>query len=84
MNLFLRGWAGHFRYGNSALVFGQIRNYALKRVALLMSKRGNRRHAWRWGMARILASPDHMGLISLDGLVVPPRPFRAWKVECRR
>jgi group II intron reverse transcriptase/maturase len=84
LNLFLRGWAEHFRYGNSALVFGQIRNYALKRVALLMSKRGNRRHAWGWGMARVLVSPDHMGLISLDGLVVPPRPFRAWKIECRR
>jgi Group II intron, maturase-specific domain len=84
LNLFLRGWAEHFRYGNSALVFGQIRNYALKRVALLMSKRGNRRHAWGWGMARVLVSPDHTGLVSLDGLVVPPRPFRAWKVECRR
>lgn len=79
LNLFLRGWAGYFRYGNSALVFGQVRNYALSRLALLLSKRGNRRRAWGWGMARVLASPDHLGLISLDGIVVLPRPFRAWK-----
>ncbi|WP_433709384.1 reverse transcriptase domain-containing protein [Nocardia sp. CA-084685] len=79
LNLFLRGWAGYFRYGNSALLFGQIRNYALSRLALLLSKRGNRRHAWGWGMAQVLASPDHLGLISLDGIVVPPRPFRTWK-----
>src|ERR1700733_9090807 len=26
LNLFLRGWAGYFRYGNSARVLGQIRN----------------------------------------------------------
>ena len=29
LNMFLRGWAGYFRYGNSARVLGQIRNYAL-------------------------------------------------------
>jgi hypothetical protein len=26
LNRFLRGWAGYFRYGNSAGVLGQIRN----------------------------------------------------------
>ena len=30
LNRFLRGWAGYFRYGNSAQVLGQIRNYALR------------------------------------------------------
>ncbi|WP_329057857.1 group II intron reverse transcriptase/maturase [Amycolatopsis sp. NBC_01480] len=79
LNVFLRGWAGYFRYGNSALVLGQIRNYALTRLALWLSKRGNRRRAWGWGMTQVLLSPNHMGLISLDGIVVPPRPFRAWK-----
>jgi RNA-directed DNA polymerase len=79
LNLFLRGWAGYFRYGNSALLLGQIRNYALRRLALWLSKRGNRRRAWGWGMAQVLRSPNHLGLISLDGIVVPPRPFRAWK-----
>jgi len=46
LNMFLRGWAGYFRYGNSARALGQIRNYALLRLALWMSKKGNRRHAW--------------------------------------
>ena len=84
LNLFLRGWAGYFRYGNSALLLGQIRNYALRRLALWLSKRGNRRRAWGWGMVQVLRSPNHLGLISLDGIVVPPRPLRAWKVEYRR
>jgi group II intron reverse transcriptase/maturase len=84
LNLFLRGWAGYFRYGNSALLLGQIRNYALRRLALWLSKRGNRRRAWGWGMAQVLRSPNHLGLISLDGIVVPPRPLRAWKAERRR
>jgi group II intron reverse transcriptase/maturase len=84
LNLFLRGWAGYFRYGNSALLLGQIRNYALRRLALWLSKRGNRRRAWGWGMTQVLLSPNHLGLISLDGIVVPPRPLRAWKAECRR
>jgi group II intron reverse transcriptase/maturase len=61
LNLFLRGWAGYFRYGNSALLLGQIRNYALRRLALWLSKRGNRRHAWGWGMAQVLRSPNHLG-----------------------
>lgn len=84
LNLFLRGWAGYFRFGNSALMLGQIRNYALTRLALWLSKRGKRRRAPGWGMTQVLNSPNHLGLISLDGIVVPPRPFRAWKVECRR
>jgi len=79
LNWFLRGWAGYFRYGNSALMLGQIRNYALQRLALWLSKRGNRRRAWGWGMTRVLLAPDHLGLVRLDGTVVPPRPFRAWR-----
>jgi hypothetical protein len=35
-------------------------------------------------MAQVLRSPTQLGLISLDGIVVPPRPLRAWKAECRR
>jgi group II intron reverse transcriptase/maturase len=88
LNLFLRGWANYFRYGNSARVLGQIRNYALQRLAIWLSKKGNRRRAWRWGLKQVLLSPNQMGLISLDGTVVAPRPFRAWRgkqgTECRR
>jgi RNA-directed DNA polymerase len=79
LNRFLRGWAGYFRYGNSALVLGQIRNCALERLALWLSKKGNRRHAWGWGIKQVLLSPDHLGLIILDGTVIPPRPFRPWR-----
>jgi hypothetical protein len=35
VNAFLRGWAGFFRYGNSAREFDKIRKYAVLRVALL-------------------------------------------------
>src|ERR671930_186306 len=69
LNLFLRGWAGYFRYGNSARVLGQIRNYALERLALWLSKKGNRRRAWGWGIKQVLLSPNRMGLVSLDGTV---------------
>ena len=88
LNLFLRGWANYFCYGNSARVLGQIRNYALQRLAIWLSKKGNRRRAWRWGLKQVLLSPNQMGLISLDGTVVAPRPFRDWRgkqgTECRR
>lgn len=84
LNLFLRGWAGYFRYGNSARVLGQIRNYALMRLALMLSKKGNRRRAWGWGIKQVLLSPDHLGLISLDGTVIPPRPFRDWRGRTER
>jgi RNA-directed DNA polymerase len=84
LNRFLRGWAGYFRYGNSARVLGQIRNYALERLALWLSKKGNRRRAWGWGIKQVLLSPDHMGLIILDGIVIPPRPFRPWRGQAER
>ena len=84
LNRFLRGWAGYFRYGNSARVLGQIRNYALQRLAIWLSKKGNRRRAWRWGLKQVLLSPNRMGLISLDGTVVAPRPFRDWRGQAER
>jgi group II intron reverse transcriptase/maturase len=79
LNLFLRGWAGYFRYGNSARVLGQVGNYALWRLGLWLSKKGNRRHGWRWGVTQVLLSPDHLGLASLHRTVIPPRPFRDWR-----
>jgi RNA-directed DNA polymerase len=84
INLFLRGWAGYFRYGNSAHTFDTIRRYALMRLALFLGKRHQRGRAW--GFAQIYRSPDELGLISLNGIVVAPRPHRAWRapVEHRR
>jgi hypothetical protein len=31
------------------------------------------------GIRQVLLSPNHLGLISLDGTVRPPRPFRDWR-----
>ena len=42
LNRFLRGWAGYFRYGNSARHFDQISAYALDRLALFVAKRHQR------------------------------------------
>ncbi|MGP4029916.1 group II intron reverse transcriptase/maturase [Actinomadura sp. 3N407] len=84
VNMFLRGWAGYFRYGNSARVLGQIRNFAFMRLAIWLSKKGNRRRAWGWGIKQLLLSPNQMGLISLDGTVIPPRPFRDWRGKAER
>ena len=77
LNLFLRGWAGYFRYGNSAHAFDQIRRYALMRLALFIAKRHQRGRAW--GFAQIYHSGDDLALISLNGIVIAPRPHRAWR-----
>jgi len=79
INLFLRGWAGYFRYGNSAHAFDQIRRYAVMRLALFIAKRHQRGRAW--GFAQIYCSGDDLGLISLNGIVVAPRPHRAWRAN---
>ena len=33
VNVFLRGWAGYFRYGNSARTFDKVTQHALNRLA---------------------------------------------------
>lgn len=43
-----------------------------------LTEKGLRR-AWGWGIKQVLLSPSHLGLISLDGTVIPPRPFRDWR-----
>lgn len=84
VNMFLRGWAGYFRYGNSARSFDKIRRYALMRLAVFLAKRHQRGRAW--GFAQIYRSPSELGLVSLNGIVVSPRPHRAGRatVEHRR
>ena len=77
INLFLRGWAGYFRYGNSARAFDKIRRYALMRLALFIAKRHQRGRAW--GFTQLYRSPNELGLVFLNGIVVAPRPNRAWR-----
>ncbi|MGV9869391.1 group II intron maturase-specific domain-containing protein [Rhodococcus koreensis] len=79
LNSFLRGWAGYFRYGNSSARFTKIRHYALTRVVGMLAKK--HRRSRRFGMWVVSQSSDNqLGLISLDGIVVAPRPCRAWRV----
>ncbi len=83
LNQFLRGWGGYFRYGNSAQVFDAISQYALERLAGFVGKRHKR--SLRWGMRLVTcASPDNLGLITLCGTVIAPRPFRPWRAPAER
>jgi group II intron reverse transcriptase/maturase len=77
VNRFLRGWTGYFRYGNSARTFDKIREYAKLRIALFVSKRSGRSRSFGW--AHLYCSPDALGLIDLNGIVVASRPNRPWR-----
>src|SRR5919201_1588462 len=78
VNRFLRGWAGYFRYGNSARQFNKINLYALNRLARFVAKRHKR--SWRYGWKAVAyQSPDRLGLINLNGTIVAPRPNRPWR-----
>jgi hypothetical protein len=48
VNAFLRGWAGYFRYGNSARPFDRIQTYALARLARLVAKRHRKARSYGW------------------------------------
>jgi RNA-directed DNA polymerase len=50
----------------------------MERLALLVAKRHHRSRGYGWSVVAF-QSPNHLGLISLDGIVVAPRPFRAWR-----
>jgi group II intron reverse transcriptase/maturase len=75
LNQYLQGWAGYFRYGNSARSFDTISLYAINRLSIFLANRHQRkrRYGW-WVVAR--QSPDRLGLIDLNGIVIPPRPYR--------
>jgi RNA-directed DNA polymerase len=78
LNKYLRGWAGYFRYGNSARHFNLIEHHAHERLALFVAKRHQRTRAYGWWTVTY-RSPDRLGLISLAGTVVAPRPHRVWR-----
>jgi RNA-directed DNA polymerase len=75
LNRFLAGWAGYFRYGNSAVQFDQIVHHADRRMALLIAHRYQR--SWWYGRKLLNEHPSRYGLISLNGTVVAPRPKRS-------
>jgi group II intron reverse transcriptase/maturase len=78
LNGYLRGWAGYFRYGNSARHFDAISDYAARRVASQVAKRHKRSRGYGWSVFAF-QSPDRLGLIDLNGTIVAPRPHRAWR-----
>jgi group II intron reverse transcriptase/maturase len=78
LNRFLRGWTGYFRYGNSAHHFNLIQTHAHSRLAQFVAKHHGRKRAYGWRLVTYV-SPNRMGLISLAGTVVAPRPHRAWR-----
>jgi RNA-directed DNA polymerase len=78
VNRFARGWAAYFRFGNSARCFDKITGYLRMRLALFLAKRHRRSRAFGWSVVAF-ASSNQLGLISLDGIVAAPRPFRAWR-----
>ena len=78
LNRFLGGWAAYFRFGNSAARFEKIRSYSRMRMALFISKRKRRSREFGWSVIAY-QSPDQLGLITLSGIVVDPRPFRDWR-----
>ena len=78
LNRFLGGWSAYLRFGNSAARFEKIRSYARMRLALFISKRHRRSRTSGWSVVTY-QSPNQLGLITLPGIVVDPRPFRDWR-----
>ena len=77
VNRFLRGWAGYFRYGNSARAFDKITVHAINRLAGFVAKRHKHHRSYGW-LVVAYQSPDRIGLINLNGTIIPPRPNRPW------
>ena len=72
LNQFVRGWAGYFRFGNSARQFTKIMLHTYRRLAGFIAKRHKQRK--RYGFWVLAQTPDRFGLITLNGTVVAPRP----------
>ncbi len=78
VSMFLRGWAGYFRYGHSARRLSKIRQYARMRIVLFISKRHRRSRHFGW-QVMLNASPRELGLVSLYGITVAPRAGKPWR-----
>ena len=79
LNVFLTGWAGYFRFGNSTRpVRGDQGIHADADGAVCRQE--TQTLAWVRTMGGVVASsPNHLGLNGLVGNVVAPRPFRDWR-----
>jgi group II intron reverse transcriptase/maturase len=81
LNLFLRGWSGYFRYGNSNQAFHQLMVHTYDRLGLFVAKRHKRGRPYaRWLLAQGLTK--RVGLFDLHhGHVVAPRPNKPWRLK---
>ena len=78
LNRFLRGWAGYFRYGHSAIRFRKIQQHAHDRLTLFIGKRHQRGRGFGLSVLAYL-STDYCGLYSLNGTVIAPRANKPWR-----
>jgi RNA-directed DNA polymerase len=78
LNRFLRGWAGYFRYGHSAVRFHKITQHARDRLALFIGKRHKRRRGFGLHVVAY-QSVNYCGLLSLNGAVIAPRANKPWR-----
>jgi len=68
LNRVLRGWAGYFRYGNSARKFDLIDSYLHERLAILASAKHGRRGR-NWGIRYPWSWFCRLGVYRLSGTV---------------
>jgi RNA-directed DNA polymerase len=78
LNRFLRGWAGYFRYGHSAIRFHKIEQHARDRLALFIGKRHQRGRGFGWSVMGY-KSGNFCGLWSPSGTVITPGPRKPWR-----
>jgi group II intron reverse transcriptase/maturase len=78
LNRFLRGWAGYFRYGHSAVHFRKIEQHVCDRLAVFIGRRHKRGRGFGWSVLAY-KSVDRCGLVRLDGSVIAPRANKPWR-----
>ena len=79
LNRFLGGWAAFFRYGNSAARFDKISELRADAAGAVHQQAPPPQPRVRRWVVIAFQSPNQLGLITLSGIVVAPRPFRDWR-----
>lgn len=80
INRFLAAWSEYFRYGNSSDHLAKLESYATWRLGTYLALRHGRRRRESWqAMDRYM--PSQLSLVSLNGIVVAPRPNKPWRVK---
>jgi group II intron reverse transcriptase/maturase len=77
VNTYMVGWAGYFRYGNSAQALDDLSGFARERMIRFAAAVHRRSRAY--GTFLLKASGNDLGLTNLHGAGVAPRPLRGWR-----